>query len=145
MRRDTTSTLLLLAFPLATLGAPSLAAFVSVGCSASSRIEPGLANGPALGGDSPVVAHDVVANAHDSCPSRARTNDPLPQRMPACPSFQESAPAPETTLLNAKANGKGPDPAASGVPWNVHLEGLPPCDEPSSGWVAAEPGPVCAR
>jgi len=115
-------------------------------CAARERLRPGLANGPRLGSDPPPfshdASHDAVANADDSCPSAAApqgARDPLPQRVFTCPATQERAP--NVVLLSATV--QGPPPKA--VPLRFHLEGLPPCDDPSTPWISSDSRPLCAR
>jgi hypothetical protein len=118
---------------LSALGAAS-------GCAARERIQPGLANGPRLGGDTPVITHDAIANAADSCPSREGGRDPLAHRFNACPGAHEAPP--RVVLFGAKVDAP---PKSKATRYNFHLEGLPPCERSSDAWVSAESGPLCAR
>src|SRR5258706_7399896 len=97
----------------------ALVALMTSGCAARERLQPGLANGPRLGGDAPVVSHDAVANASDSCPAYGTAGDPLPQRFPPCPRVGERAPS--VALLSATVYKPHAPPPQLGR-WKFHLE-----------------------
>jgi hypothetical protein len=114
------------------------------GCATS--IQPGLANGPRLGGSQVADEriHDVVSNGGDSC-GRYAEQSPLRGRVPPCPTV--SPPATASTFA--------PVTIPSGslvVPWLDHFYYGWPCPRASSaraaratrearttGWVATMP------
>jgi hypothetical protein len=113
------------------------------GCAEARVVEPGLANAPALPGSLSLDVHDVIANAHDSCPrARVAARDPLPYRYPACAGSEARS---QVVLLGASVPAPAPEPAPSDVLWYIHLDGLPPCEDgklSASGDAALE---VCRR
>jgi hypothetical protein len=64
--------------------------------SAGSRIRPGLANAPALGGATAedIRVHDATSNGIDSCERLGVGGSPLRDRWPACPGTEPTEPAP---------------------------------------------------
>jgi hypothetical protein len=102
-----------------------LAIIAEGGCASVPRLEPGLANGPALPQNNPIDVHDVIANGHDSCPrARVEAGDPLWHRYPACPG-RETAPVNLTLLIAPLVSA----PPVGDDLWNVPFRGLPPCEE----------------
>ena len=111
------------------------------GCAEARVVEPGLANAPALPGSLSLDVHDAIANAHDSCPrGRIVGRDPLPYRYPACAGGESRS---QVVLLGASV--AAPEPAPADVLWNIHLDGLPPCDGEKIGQADERALAVCRR
>lgn len=108
------------------------------GCASESAVEPGLANAPAVPLSQTIDVHDAIANGHDSCPrARIAAGDPLRYHYPPCPG-REIAPS-QITLLAATVRR---EPPGNGL-WNLHLEGLPPCEGGEPGGAEGLTPAVC--
>jgi hypothetical protein len=106
-----------------------LAGCAGAGTEVAAVVEPGLANAASLPLAVSIDSHDVIANGHDSCPrGRVVAGDPLRFRFPACPGGETVRP--DVTLL-IRAPAVTDDERNEGELWNVHLRGLPPCEEKS--------------
>jgi hypothetical protein len=118
-----------------------LATGLLAGCAEARVVEPGLANAPALPGSLSIDVHDAIANAHDSCPrARVVARDPLPHRYPACAGGERQS---QVVLLGPSAPSS--EPAPTDVLWNIHLDGLPPCEGGKPGHAGDLGLAVCRR